>query len=140
MPWRSQLATPYFYNSHMRQPLIRPAGHLHIQRTVTDLKQSIDFYTTVLGFQYIRGNGSTAWLAHGSLILTLSPGEPTVDLGSYFGWVISDPAALELLYEQLYRGHQRLSSPPDIPAGRSFFFVYDPDDYPIALSCQRLTQ
>jgi catechol 2,3-dioxygenase-like lactoylglutathione lyase family enzyme len=118
----------------MRKPLIRPTGHFHVQRTVTDVKRSIDFYTTVLGFHFEHGTGESAWLTNGNLILTLSPGEIAVDLGSYFGWVVGDAAELEQLYEQLFRGHQRLSWPPDASVGRAFFFLYDPDDYPIALS------
>jgi catechol 2,3-dioxygenase-like lactoylglutathione lyase family enzyme len=123
----------------MRKPLIKPTGFLHIQRTVTDMKRSIDFYVTILGFDFVGGNLEIAWLAHDNLVLTLSPGETTVDLGSYFGWIVNDETELERLYEQLFRGHQRLSAPPDADTGRSFFFVYDPDDNPIALSSRPAT-
>jgi catechol 2,3-dioxygenase-like lactoylglutathione lyase family enzyme len=120
----------------MRKPAIRPSGRVHIHRTVSDMKRAIDFYVTVLGFYYEEGVHDMAWLTQNDLLLTISPGEPEVDLGSYFGWIVDSQEELEQLYDRLYKRHVRLSAPPDAPGGRYYFFAYDPDDYPLAFSYQ----
>jgi catechol 2,3-dioxygenase-like lactoylglutathione lyase family enzyme len=120
----------------MRKPAIKPSGRVHIHRTVSDMKCSIDFYVTVLGFYYEQGVADMAWLTQNDMLLTISPGEPAVDLGSYFGWIVSSLEELEQLYDRLYKRHVRLSAPPDAPGGRYYFFAYDPDDYPLAFSYQ----
>jgi len=124
----------------MPKPALKPEGRLHIHRTVSDMKRAIDFYVTVLGFYYDHGVKDMAWLTHGPVLLTISPGEPVLDLGSYFGWVAESVEELEQWYEQLHRRYVRLSAPPDPAGGRYYFFTYDPDDYPIAFSYQELEQ
>lgn len=120
----------------MRKPAIKPSGSVHIHRTVSDMKRAIDFYVTVLGFYYEQGVKEMAWLTQDNLLLTISPGEPVIELGSYFGWTVDSLAELDDIYERLYKRHIRLSAPPDVPGGRYYFFAYDPDDYPIAFSFQ----
>jgi len=124
----------------MRKPAIKPSGRLHIHRTVSDMKRAIDFYVTVLGFYYEEGVRDMAWLTQGGLLLTISPGEPVIDLGSYFGWTVDSLEELEQLYDRLYKRHVRLSAPPDALGGRYYFFAYDPDDYPLAFSYQETGQ
>lgn len=120
----------------MRNAALKPSGRVHIHRTVSDMKRSIDFYVTVLGFYYEEGVKEMAWLTQDNLLLTISPGEPQIDLGSYFGWTVDSLAELDALYDKLYKRHIRLSAPPDAPGGRYYFFAYDPDDYPLAFSYQ----
>lgn len=104
------------------------------------MKRSIDFYVTVLGFYYDHGAPEMAWLTHERLLLTLSPGEPVLDLGSYIGWAVSSLEELQQLYARLSKRRVRISAPPDAAEQRYYFFAYDPDDYPIALSWQTFEQ
>lgn len=120
----------------MRKPVVQPGGRVHIHRTVSDMKRAIDFYVTVLGFHYREGVRDMAWLDHSGMLLTISPGEPALDLGSYFGWAVDTMEELDTFYDKLHRRHQRLSGPPSLADSRPYFFIYDPDDYPIAFSYQ----
>lgn len=120
----------------MRKQPIKPTGIFHVHRTVSDMKRSIDFYVTILGFYYDHGLPGMAWLRRGDILLTISPGAPVLDLGSYFGWTVLSTTELQDLYDHLERRRQRLSAPPDPAAGRYYFFTYDPDDYPVAISYQ----
>lgn len=122
----------------MLKPATQPVGWLHQHLIVSDMKRSIDFYVTVLGFFYDHGVPEIAWLTRAGLLLTLSPGAPTGALSSYFGWSVASADELQQHYDELYQRRQRLSAPPDIPGGRMYFFLYDPDDYPICFSVDPL--
>ncbi len=58
----------------MLKPAVQPAGRIHLHLIVSDMKRSIDFYVTVLGFFYDHGVREIAWLTREGLLLTLSPG------------------------------------------------------------------
>lgn len=122
----------------MRKPAAAPVGHVHLHLIVADMKRSIDFYVTVLGFYYDHGVREIAWLTREHLLLTLSPGTPSAELSSYFGWSVPDIEALQNHYDSLYTQRLRLSAPPDPEAGRLYFFLYDPDDYPVCFSVDSL--
>lgn len=111
---------------------------MHIHLAVTDMKQSIDFYVTVLGFHYDHGVKEMAWLTRCNLLLTLSIGSPPPEPQNYFGWAVEDLPALEELYEHFHRRHQRLSAPPSAEDVRPYFFIYDPDGYPIVISFEQM--
>jgi catechol 2,3-dioxygenase-like lactoylglutathione lyase family enzyme len=118
----------------MPKPALIPSGRFHVHLLVKDMKASIDFYTTVLGFYYDHGVPEMAWLVQEHLQLTLSPGEPAQRPANYFGWSVPTVQELENSYAALRRRYQRLSAPPDAEFGRNYFFLFDPDDYPIAFS------
>ena len=105
---------------------------------VSDMKQSIDFYTTALGFFYDHGIKEMAWLKRDGMLLTLAPGLDTnVERKpgqGYFGWALDSQAELERCYQELYQERQTLSNPPDETVGRSYFFLYDPDGHAIIFS------
>jgi catechol 2,3-dioxygenase-like lactoylglutathione lyase family enzyme len=115
----------------MDQP---PLGRPHFHRTVSDMKASIDFYVGQLGLFYDHGLRDVAWLTAPNFLLTLTPGTPQSDGTSYCGFALDSAAALEARYAQLHAGRQRLSGPPDVTGGNAYFFLYDPDDYPIIFS------
>jgi catechol 2,3-dioxygenase-like lactoylglutathione lyase family enzyme len=111
------------------------------------MKRSIDFYVTVLGFFYDHGIREMAWLSRDDLLLTLSPAEAreseeaadTSSVGfnpecGYFGWRLESAEALEQAYGEFHNRRLSLSSPPDPAQGRPWFFLYDPDGYPISFS------
>lgn len=123
-------------------------GGVHIHRLVGDMKRSIDFYVTVLGFFYDHGIREMAWLSRGGLLLTLSPEGTQTDSESsapaqvgyspecgYIGWRISSTEELEEAYRDFHQRGLALSSPPDPTDGRPWFFLYDPDGHPISFSC-----
>ncbi len=118
----------------MPKPALIPAGRFHLHLLVEDMQASINFYTTVLGFYYDHGVPEMAWLVKEHLQLTISPGAPPKRPLNYFGWSLPTYEALEESYRALHNRFQRLSAPPDKDAGRSYFFLFDPDDYPIAFS------
>jgi catechol 2,3-dioxygenase-like lactoylglutathione lyase family enzyme len=122
----------------VRNPPAKPEGSLHLHLVVSDMKRSIDFYATVLGFRYDHGLSGMAWLKLGELVLTLAPGQPEVQRGHYFGWRLESVEALEQHYARLRGKRIRLSAPPDPASGRLYFFAYDPDDYPLCFSFQQL--
>ncbi|MCB1185614.1 VOC family protein [bacterium] len=117
---------------------VRPVGSMHIHLAVSDMKTSIDFYTTVLGFFYDHGISEIAWLTRCNLMLTLGQGEPPKDPQLYFGWAVESMAELEELYEHFYRKRQRLSAAPSTEEARYYFFIYDPDGYPIVISFEQM--
>ena len=49
----------------------------HVTLTVTDVARSADFYTSTLGFQQAMLFGPRAILSNGSIILALTPPDPT---------------------------------------------------------------
>ena len=116
---------------------IKPAGRLHVHLIVSDMKRSIDFYTRTLGFFYDHGVKDAAWLTYSHLLLTISPGTPQQSVSAYFGWGIESFEELERYYSRLHSGGCRLSAPPDQHGSRTYFFLYDPDDYPIVFSQQQ---
>jgi hypothetical protein len=118
--------------------LSKQLGALHVHRTVSEMKQSIDWYVSRLGFFYDHGTLETAWLVAPGILLTLSPGTPTPDPQAYFGFALGSLEALEAAYAKLHGRMERLSSPADASAGRPFFFLFDPDDYPVIFSYSRL--
>ena len=116
---------------------------------VSDMKRSIDFYTTILGYYYDHGVTGMAWLTRENMLLTLSPAAraepgagnmPAAPPAGYFGWCLESREELEQCYDALYARRQRLSAPPDFNAGRGYFFIYDPDDNPVAFSCDVLEE
>ena len=111
---------------------------VRVHLAVSDMKTSIDFYTTELGFYYDHGIRQMAWLTRGNLLLTLSPDQPDLPFSSYFGFNLSSAGELEKLYVLLHQRHLRMSGPPDPASGRVWFYLYDPDGYPISFSCHRL--
>jgi catechol 2,3-dioxygenase-like lactoylglutathione lyase family enzyme len=119
----------------VRLPPATPSGRLHQHLTVSEMKLSIDYYTTVLGFRYDHGVPGMAWLELNGMVLTLTPGEPQPQPGQYFGWRVDSLDALEELYRKLRVKRTRLSAAPDAAPGRSYFFAYDPDGYPLCFSC-----
>ena len=113
---------------------------MHIHIAVEDMKTSIDFYTTVLGFHYDHGQAEIAWLTRCNLLLTIGLGKPPQEPQHYFGWVVDSMQELEELYEHFYQLRQRLSAPPSSEDGRFHFFIYDPDGYPVVISHERMEQ
>ena len=111
---------------------------MHVHRTVGEMKTSIDFYVRMLGFFYDHGVLELAWLTAPHVLLTLAPGEPRADSGNYFGFTQESSAALEERYLWLYERRQRLSNPPDTSSGGGYFYIYDPDDYPVIFSVSKL--
>jgi hypothetical protein len=102
------------------------------------MKRSIDFYVTQLGFFYDHGMDNMAWLTRDEVLLTLSPGTPQVELNSYWGWSLQNIERLLALYEHFKDNALLLSAQPDEAAGRHYFFLYDPDNYPLVFSVDRL--
>lgn len=45
----------------------------HLALTVTDLRRSIDFYTSLLGFQAVMEFGARVLLANSSIVLAITP-------------------------------------------------------------------
>lgn len=126
----------------MKSKPINPSGTVHVHLVVSEMKQSIDFYTTVLGFFYDHGIKEMAWLKCEGFLLTLAPGlaqnaEPQPGQG-YFGWAVESQDELERCYQELYQQRQSLSNPPDETVGRSYFFLYDPDGHAIIFSYTKL--
>jgi catechol 2,3-dioxygenase-like lactoylglutathione lyase family enzyme len=117
---------------------IAVTGRTHWHLVVSDMKASIDFYTTVLGFFYDHGTREAAWLRRGELMLTLAPGEPLPSTTQYMGFLLDSETALSAGYDALFLRRQRLSGPPDCPGGRSHFFLYDPDGYSVCFSYAKL--
>ena len=117
---------------------VKPVGSLHIHLCVADMKTSIDFYTTVLGFFYDHGIAEIAWLTRCNLMLTLGKGTVPHDPQHYFGWAVDSLEELTELYEHFERKRQRLSAPPSAAENRFYFFIYDPDGYPIVISYERM--
>ena len=113
---------------------------VRIHLAVSDMKASIDFYVTELGFYYDHGIRQMAWLTRDNLLLTLSPDLPDLPFSSYFGFNLGSAAELEELYASFRQRHLRLSGPPDVTGGRLWFYVYDPDGYPVSFSCHFLEQ
>ena len=122
----------------MRKAPLKPAGKFHVHLIVRDMKASIDFYTTMLGFYYVEGVPEMAWLTYGEILLTLSPGEPPAELTTYYGWSVKNFAELEDHYERLNQKFARLGPAPSREDGREYFFLYDPDDYPMAFTVDPL--
>jgi catechol 2,3-dioxygenase-like lactoylglutathione lyase family enzyme len=118
----------------MPRPALTATGRFHTHLLVSDMKASIDFYTTVLGFYYDHGVPELAWLVKDHLLLTIAPGAPPTHPQNYFGWSLATAQELEDTYAALRRRFQRVSAPPDLHAGRNYFFLWDPDDYPIAFT------
>jgi glyoxylase I family protein len=56
----------------------------HIALTVADLDRSIQFYTTVLGFQLIAEFGPKRILSNGALMLGLGPAQPATPSDARF--------------------------------------------------------
>ncbi len=102
------------------------------------MKASIDFYTRMLGFYYDHGVRAVAWLTREGTLLTLSADEVQVDRGNYFGIAMNSAEELDALYKWLYERRQRLSGPPGTTQNFAHFFIYDPDDYPVIFSWQRM--
>lgn len=113
----------------------RPSLHL----SVSDMKRSIDFYTTQLGFFFDHGLDNLAWLVRPEVLLTLSPGTPQIELNSYWGWSVDSSEELIGLYDELKQRTLLLSAPPDPATGRLYFFLYDPDNYPLIFSVEQLS-
>jgi len=124
----------------MPKPVLKLEGRPHVHLIVSDMKTSLDFYIRVLGFYYVRGVQEMAWLTLGDLLLTLSPGEPLAGQQNYFGWSIGAFEQLDEYYKALLARAQLLSAPPDRNEGRLYFFLYDPDGYPLVFSCDPLMQ
>lgn len=122
----------------MPKAKFKPGGLIHLHRTVSDMKRAIDFYVTVLGCYYVHGEPEMAWLTHKHALLTITPGEPVLELANYWGWTVGSYDELNALYAEYERLGQRLSEAPDREQGRLYFFIYDPDGQPIALSWQPL--
>ena len=122
----------------MPKPALQPSGRFHLHLLVSDMKASIDFYVTVLGFYYDHGVPEMAWLVKEHVLLTISPGEPPVNPQNYFGFNLNSQEELEESYKALRRRFQRVSAPPDAEADRNYFFLFDPDDYPIAFTLSAL--
>jgi catechol 2,3-dioxygenase-like lactoylglutathione lyase family enzyme len=114
------------------------SGRLSLHLVVSDMKRSIDFYVTQLGFFYDHGVDNMAWLSRDNLLLTLSPGTPQTELNSYWGWSVPSAAQLDELFERFARRGLLLSAAPDAPGGRMYFFLYDPDNYPLVFSLDTL--
>jgi hypothetical protein len=79
-----------------------------------------------------------AWLTRAELQLTLSPGTPQPELNSYWGWSVADTQQLGELYDRFTHRGLLLSPPPEAAAGRQYFFLYDPDNYPLIFSVDHL--
>lgn len=135
----------------MPKQSVQFTGGVQIHRLVSDMKRSIDFYVTVLGFFFDHGIREMAWLTRDNLLLTLSPddgGVEGVEAGTlragfhpecgYFGWRLDGQTELEEAYKSFYERHLSLSAPPEPDQGRPWFFLYDPDGYPISFSCVAL--
>ena len=125
------------YNLRMPRPPLNLSGRLNLHLTVSDMKRSIDFYVTQLGFFYDHGVDNMAWLSRPDILLTLSPGTPQTELNSYWGWSVQSVEQLHELYERFAR-RQLVSAAPDPAADRLYFFLYDPDNYPLVFSVDRL--
>ena len=111
---------------------------MHIHLSVEDMKASIDFYTTVLGFFYDHGVPEIAWLTRCNLLLTIAKGEVPQNPQHYFGWTVASLDELTELYAHFYGKRQRLSAAPSAEENRYYFFIYDPDGYPIVISYERM--
>ena len=111
---------------------------MHIHLAVSDMKASIDFYTSVLGFFYDHGIPEIAWLTRCNLLLTIGKGTVPQDPQHYFGWAVDSMEELTELYDYFRGRRQRLSAAPDAAENRFYFFIYDPDNYPIVISWERM--
>lgn len=126
------------YNHGMPRPLLNLSGRISLHLVVSDMKRSIDFYTTQLGFFYDHGLDNIAWLTRADIQLTLSPGTPQTELNSYWGWGVDDLAQLQELYDRFSRSGLLVGPAPDSTARRLYFFLYDPDNYPLIFSVDQL--
>jgi catechol 2,3-dioxygenase-like lactoylglutathione lyase family enzyme len=122
----------------MPRPPLPLTSRVALHLVVSDMKRSIDFYVRELGFFYDHGQDNLAWLLRDGLQLTLSPGTPQRELNSYWGWRLERPEELTDLYERLSQRGLLLGPPPDAAAGRTYFFLYDPDNYPLVFSLDTL--
>jgi catechol 2,3-dioxygenase-like lactoylglutathione lyase family enzyme len=122
----------------MSRPPLNLSGRPSLHLAVSDMKRSVDFYTTQLGFFYDHGTDNLACLTRAEVQLTLSPGTPETQLNSYWGWSVESTEQLSELYARFTRRGLLLSDRPDADTGRMYFFLYDPDNYQLLFSVDRL--
>jgi lactoylglutathione lyase len=111
---------------------------------VTDRDKSVDFYTSVLGFEVRRLDESYAMLTCGDVVLGLSRQADLPETGEGPGFtqqrlnqdhgagveIVLETPDLEGLYERVQRSGYQLAAPiQDRPWGLRDFRVADPDGY-----------
>ena len=121
----------------MPRPPLNLTGRPCLHLVVSDMKRSIDFYVRELSFFYDHGADNLAWLTRAELQLTLSPGTPQKELNSYWGWIVGTAEQLSELYDRFVRSGLLVSPAPDPAGGRLYFFLYDPDNYPLVFSADQ---
>ena len=111
---------------------------------VTDRDKSVDFYTSVLGFEVQRLDESYAQLTCGHVTLGLGRQTDLPETGEGPGFtqqrlardhgagveIVLETPDLEVLYERVQRSGYQLAAPmQDRPWGLRDFRVTDPDGY-----------
>jgi lactoylglutathione lyase len=111
---------------------------------VSDRDKSVDFYTSVLGFEVRRLDGSYAMLTYGDVVLGLGRQADLPETGEGPGFtqqrlaldhgagveIVLETPDLEALYERVQRSGYQLAAPmQDRPWGLRDFRVADPDGY-----------
>lgn len=120
---------------------------LHTMLRVSDLNESLDFYTNVLGMKLLRqqdypaGEFTLAFVGFGDesetavLELTYNWGEHQYDLGDGYGHIAIEVDDVYAAAERIRaKGGKILREPGPMNAGDTIIaFVADPDGYPIEL-------
>jgi lactoylglutathione lyase len=111
---------------------------------VADRDKSVDFYTSVLGFEVRRLDESYAMLTCGDVVLGLGRQADLPETGEGWGFtqqrlnrdrgagveIVLETPDLEALYERVQRSGYQLAAPmQDRPWGLRDFRVADPDGY-----------
>lgn len=106
---------------------------------VADLKQSLDFYTTILGFSVVwqagnDGGGENAMLQAGATSLLLSTGAHLGDQPSFTGTLYFNMTGVEAFFESVQDKVDIVWPLEAMEYGQREFGIRDPDGYTLAFA------
>jgi catechol 2,3-dioxygenase-like lactoylglutathione lyase family enzyme len=129
----------------MSEPVIQVTCLSHFGFTVTDLQRSVDFYSTVLGFEQCMENRESDWtrigMRLGDVMLELFSRHPggTEAINPFYPMPLGRPK-IALTVDDAPAAYDRLVAAGITPlcdivttAVSQFFFIQDPDGTPIQL-------